>query len=70
MGDMLKTYCNASVHLGLRLGLGFRLGLLQSSSVELGLLLAGLETAMAELGGGVDELQGDLLQGLKLTKTT
>jgi hypothetical protein len=28
---------------------------------ELGLLLGGLEPAVSELGGGVDELEGDLL---------
>ena len=30
---------------------------------ELGLLVGGLETSVAELGGGVDELEGDLLGG-------
>merc|ERR1711879_109272 len=47
-----------------RLLLGSLPGLLRSStSVELGLLLGSLEAAVAQLGGGVDELQLHLLSG-------
>ena len=40
------------------------LGLLEGCAIELGLLLAGLEAPMPELGGGVDELERDLLERL------
>jgi len=45
-------------------GSGGLLSLLLEFAQELGLLLAGLESSVSELAGGVDELEGDLLEGV------